>query len=137
VLYFARLSSRHVAMEACGGGGHHIGHHTRLSRGSTCMPIPSWKITTAQMLRQPPKSPPAGRCAGSDKSGSQQEWQLLQRQRTEIANRSRAILAEFGITLPKRLHRSDGIGAKTICHRQAHPSDWRLHCAATATYAPC
>lgn len=117
--YLAKLPPCRVAMEACAGAhflgrkAQHFGHDARLLPGQYARAyVKSQKndyadaegiaeAATRPTMREVPIKTP-----------EQQELQLLHRyrqgwieQRTEVANRIRATLLEFGITIPKGIHK--------------------------------
>lgn len=117
--YLAKLPACRVAMEAC-AGAHYIGrkakaldHDARLLPGQYVRAYAKGQkndYADAEAIAEAATRPTMREVP--IKSISQQELQLLHRQRTgwigqrtQTANRTRAILGEFGVTLSKGLHK--------------------------------
>lgn len=117
--YLGKLPACRVAMEACAGAhfvarkAEHYGHDARLLPGQYVRGyVKSQKndYADAEAIAEAATRPTMREVP--IKSPEQQELQLLHRyrqgwisQRTEVANRIRATLLEFGITIPRGLHR--------------------------------
>ncbi len=118
IRYLSRQTPARVAMEAC-AGAHYVGrkaealgHDARLLPGQYVRGyVKSQKndYADAEAIAEAATRPTMRHVP--IKEVSQQELQLLHRQRqgwvgqrTETANRIRAVLLEFGITIPKGLH---------------------------------
>lgn len=117
IRYLAKLSPCRVAMEAC-GGSHYVarkaeamGHEAILLPGQFVQPYTKGQkndVADAEAIAEAATRPRMP--AVPIKDATQQEIQFLHRtrrgwikQRTETANRARAMLLEFGITVPQRI----------------------------------